>query len=318
MINAVSNDAIGGVIKHLHKLKTKHSNPPDIKAGTVNDLIECLQKVFKDIVDDKYLFLDFKKFRTNRTLRTAMLISLCSFDKDVLKNRDNRQYIASIIVNYFKKELHPDTVNIFEANAIYKCCSAVLEYELPDFGNMTFGKTSTAILTPKISVQDHKQKQAEFREDMSYQSSNLSNLVSAYNTLVITSSLIFTFGATLLSEYSSDDSFEYEWSSWLFQMLISSCIATSFFCTMVVSLIIYEINRYIGLEQVSDAQLYLGETYTARRWSRRAFVLCLIFFVLSLCVLLFDGVSVVLASINSVILLSGIFAVVFVKYQHNI
>lgn len=54
------------------------------------------------------------------------------------------------------------------------------------------------------------------------------------------------------------------------------------------------------------------------RFARGAFVSCLILFIASLAILFFDGVSIGLALINTIILCSGVGAVLFVKWHYKL
>ena len=141
----------------------------------------------------------------------------------------------------------------------------------------------------------------------------LGNFVSAYDTIILTSTLVFSFAVSLAAEYSSEELFDASNLSgnirmYLFHCAIALCIGCSLHCIVILSLISYHINRSIGNAASNSAADYLENTYQYRQHARISFGTSLILFVGSLCVLYWNGLPSILASITSGIV--GIFIII--------
>ena len=148
----------------------------------------------------------------------------------------------------------------------------------------------------------------------------LTHFVSAYDTIVLTSTLVFSFAVSLAAEYSSKEFFDNDTlygnaRMYAFHSAISLCIGCSLHCIVILSLINYQINRNIG-KGVSDfAADYLENTYKYRQHARISFGASLTLFVGSLCVLYWNGLPTILAISNTVILLIFLLIISISMYQ---
>eukprot|EP01083_Nonionella_stella_P101812 289022_1 len=152
------------------------------------------------------------------------------------------------------------------------------------------GQTDTAMFHPAV-----KSKSLPLAE-------RVSAYVSAYDTITVTASLVFSFGVSLAAEYSSEEQFENAVRMYIFHIFISSCIASALHCIAILTLINYRTNRHLGSGLTDKGADFIELTYKYRNHARLSFCLSLLLFVLSLCVLYFDGLPTVLAVINTTIL----------------
>eukprot|EP01084_Bolivina_argentea_P239748 402897_1 len=137
----------------------------------------------------------------------------------------------------------------------------------------------------------------------------VSAYVSAYDTLIVTASLVFSFAVSLAAENASEENFESVFQMYLFNILIIMCIVCGLHSISILSLVNYNANRYLGSGLTDNAADFIESTYQYRNHGRISFTLCLILFILSLCVLFFEGLPTSLAVINTTIAVLGILVV---------
>ena len=151
-------------------------------------------------------------------------------------------------------------------------------------------QTNTAILRP--AAKSNSLSLAE----------RVSAYVDAYDTITVTASLVFSFGVSLAAGYSSEAQFTDKVRMSIFHIFISICIAASLHCIAILSMINYKTNRHLGSGLTDKGADFIELTYKYRNHARISFCISLVLFVLSLCVLYFDGLPTWLASVNTAIL----------------
>merc|ERR1712228_692377 len=148
----------------------------------------------------------------------------------------------------------------------------------------------------------------------------LTNYLNAYETITISSALVFTAGVTLASQYLSEDNFQQDTIviifgepvlifEYIFHTLISVSIMFSLYGMVVTSWIVYNIYHALAKDNVELAYRFLGSTHGKRERVRMTFVSGLVFFALSVTALYFEGLPVFVAVINAMIFAIGLFVI---------
>lgn len=139
-------------------------------------------------------------------------------------------------------------------------------------------------------------------------------VVSSYEVIVLSSSLIFTCSVSLASTFSDEEYFSSNVLMYLFNIFVSASIGTSFYSTAIMSLTTFNVHRELGYLDKDAASKYLLEGAQYRYYAKICFVFCFCFFIISLCMLFWQRLPVILAILDSFIL---IVFMVLVLY-HNV
>lgn len=147
-------------------------------------------------------------------------------------------------------------------------------------------------------------------------SERLGNFIAAYDTISFTTSFVFTFAVSMASDHSVKNEFRNQNYMFVFHILLTLCIGCALYTLLILSWINYNANRHLGYGVANKSAHYLEETYYIRSLARKSFVVSLITFVLALAALYIDGLPIILASIQSIILIIAIVAVL-ISINHS-
>merc|ERR1712228_471403 len=96
----------------LESLSKKGQKPPKIFGKNQKELIQSLVDTFVDIEQGKYRYVKRKPSQNVNTLKMNTTIADCgSTLRNILSTKDNRQYIAHVLVNYIIQEFFDKSTN---------------------------------------------------------------------------------------------------------------------------------------------------------------------------------------------------------------